>query len=92
MRVGRRKGKPDLTTVGVRFLAFEQWISEQRGVDVSPENISKINALLVARTKPPEVRLQILKESGLAEDSRIQDSIMLNNLDDWKSVHDQVTK
>ena len=92
MRVGRRKGKPDLTTVGVRFLAFEQWISEQRGVDVSPENISKINALLVARTKPPEVRLQILRESGLPENSPIQDSIMLNNLDDWKWVHDQVTK
>jgi hypothetical protein len=73
------------------YLAFEKWICEQPGVDVSPENIAKINGLLAARTKPPEVRQQILRESGLPEDSRIQDSIMLNNLDDWKSVHDQVT-
>jgi len=74
------------------YLSFEQWIREQPGVDVSPENISKINEILVTKTKPPEVRSQILKENGLPEESPIQDSIMLNNLDDWKSVHEQITK
>jgi hypothetical protein len=74
------------------YLAFERWICAQPGVDVSQENISKINAVITNRTKPPEARSTILKESGLPEDTQIKDSIMLNNLDDWKSVHDQVTK
>jgi hypothetical protein len=74
------------------YLAFEKWICEQPGVDVSPENISKINAVLVGRMKAPEDRLEILRESGLPEDTPIKDGIMINNLDDWKSVHDQVTK
>lgn len=72
------------------YLSFEKWICEQPGVDISPENISKINEVLVTKTKAPEVRTQILRESGLPEESPINDSIMLNNLDDWKSVHDQV--
>lgn len=74
------------------YLAFEKWISEQPGVDVSQENISKINALIVGRMKPPEARLEILRESGLPEGTPIKDGVMLNNLDDWKSVHDQVTQ
>jgi len=61
-------------------------------VDVSQENISKINALIVGRMKPPEARLEILRESGLPEGTPIKDGVMLNNLDDWKSVHDQVTQ
>lgn len=74
------------------YLGFEKWIREQPGVDVSPENISKINALIVGRMKSPEARIEILRESGLPEDTPINDGIMLNNLDDWKSIHDQVTK
>ncbi|MDB6057671.1 MAG: hypothetical protein JWO95_1515 [Verrucomicrobiales bacterium] len=74
------------------YLAFEQWIREQPGVDVSRENILRTNEVLVGRMKAPEARLEILRESGLPEDTPIKDGIMLNNLDDWKSVHDQVTK
>jgi hypothetical protein len=73
------------------YLAFERWIGEQPGVDLSPENISKINADVVSRKKTPEARKQLLQESGLAEDVPIEDSIMLNNLDDWRSIHDQLT-
>lgn len=74
------------------YLAFERWICEQPGVDVSPANISRINGILVGRAKAPEARIQILRESGLPEDTQITDGIMLNNLDDWKSVHRQITK
>jgi hypothetical protein len=73
------------------YLAFEKWICEQPGVDVSQANISKINAIVVGRMKAPESRIQILRESGLPEDVQIHDGIMLNNLDDWKSVHAQLT-
>jgi len=73
------------------YLSFEKWICEQPGVDVSPANISKINETLVSKMKTPEARKQILRENGLPEDVQIKDGIMLNNLDDWKSVHDQIT-
>ncbi len=73
------------------YLSFEQWICEQPGVDVSQANISKINEIVTGKTKAPEARIQILRASGLSEDIQIKDAIMLNNLDDWKSVHDQIT-
>jgi hypothetical protein len=74
------------------YLAFEKWIREQPGVNLSPENISKINALIVGRLKSEEARLEVLRASGLPDDTPIKDGIMINNLDDWKAVHDQVTK
>ncbi|CAN5691080.1 hypothetical protein BH09VER1_BH09VER1_04060 [soil metagenome] len=74
------------------YLAFEQWIREQPGVDISPKNIAKINEAIVKGKKVPEARLQILKECGLPEDTPLEDGIMLNNLDDWRSVHEQVKR
>lgn len=74
------------------YLAFEQWIREQPGVDISPENIAKINEAIVRGKKVPEARLQILQECGLPEDTPLEDGIMLNNLDDWRAVHERVTR
>lgn len=74
------------------YPSFEQWICRQPGVDVSRENISRINEALVSKTKAPEARIQILRASGLPEDSQVKDGIMLNNLDDWKSAHNQITR
>ncbi len=73
------------------YLSFEKWICEQPGVDVSRENITKINKIVEGKTKGSEARIQILRESGLSEDIQITDGIMLNNLDDWKAIHDQIT-
>lgn len=72
------------------YLAFERWIRDQPGVNVSPADISKINAIIVARVKAPEARREILRENGLPETTQIIDGIMLNNLDDWRLVHDQL--
>ncbi|HVV01057.1 MAG TPA: DUF5069 domain-containing protein [Verrucomicrobiae bacterium] len=74
------------------YPSFEKWICEQPGVDISRENISKINQTLVSRVKAAEARSQVLRENGMPEDSEIKDGIMINNLDDWKAVHDQVTR
>jgi hypothetical protein len=74
------------------YLAFEQWIREQPGADLSPENIAKINETIANRTKPAEARLEILREIGLPEDTPIENSIMLNNLDDWNAAHDRIVK
>jgi hypothetical protein len=72
------------------YLAFEKWVREQPKVDVSEANIAKINAIIETKTKSPEARSEILKENGLPEDSPVESSMMLNNLDDWKSIHAQV--
>lgn len=74
------------------YLAFEAWICEQPGVDVSKDNILRTNEIVELRKKAPASRLKMLKENGLAEDSPIESSIMLNNLDDWRSVHEQVVQ
>jgi hypothetical protein len=74
------------------YLAFEKWVCAQPNVDISQSNISKINDVLERRAKTPDVRIQMLKENGLPENSPIESAIMLNNLDDWKSIHDQITK
>jgi hypothetical protein len=74
------------------YPSFERWICMQPGVNVSQENISRINGIVAGRTKADEVRMQILRESGLPEDTQIKNAIMLNNLDDWRAVHEQITK
>ena len=74
------------------YLAFEKWVCEHPRADISAENISKINQAIENRTKSPEVRTRMLRENGLPEDSPIESSMMLNNLDDWKSIHAQVTE
>jgi hypothetical protein len=74
------------------YLAFEKWIREQPDVNISPENIAKINVLIMDRKKSEEARLEVLRASGLPDDTPINDGIMINNLDDWKAVHNQVTK
>ena len=74
------------------YLAFEKWVCEQSNVDVSAANISKINEAIETRTKSPEIRMKMLKELGLPQNSSVESSVMLNNLDDWKAIHDQVTE
>jgi hypothetical protein len=74
------------------YLAFEKWVCAQPEVDVSETNISKINELIENRTKSAEARMMICKENGLPENFPIENAIMLNNLDDWKSMHDQIAK
>jgi len=72
------------------YLQFEAWVRSQTGADLSPENIAKVNAVVVERKKGPESRSELLEEKGLPPDSPIEDSIMLNNLDDWRSLYSEV--
>ena len=71
---------------------FERWVREQPGVNLAPENLSKINAAIVGKEKSVEARRQILEETGLPDKTPIKDGVMLNNLDDWNSVHGQVSR
>ncbi len=77
------KGRPT-------YLEFEQWIRQQEGVDVSPANLEALNQQIVERRKSDSSRRKMLAENGLPDDSDISDSIMLNNLDDWRAIHGQL--
>jgi len=72
------------------YPAFEQWLREQPGVNITPANIQNINDAIVGRMKSAEAKREVLSASGLPEDTPISDGIMLNNLDDWKAVHGQI--
>lgn len=69
------------------YLAFEKWIEDHPDSDTSPGNIEKVNAVVVERKKAPESRAKMLAENGLPDDAPIFDSIMLNNLDDWREIY-----
>lgn len=73
------------------YLEFEAWIQSQDGVDLSPENIDKVNRIVVERKKGENSREKMLAENGLPKHSPIADSVMLNNLDDWREIHAQLT-
>ena len=63
------------------YLQFEDWIRSQARVDLSPENVARVNVIVVERQKAGESRARMLKELGLPEDCGISDSIMMNNLE-----------
>ena len=71
---------------------FEDWLKKQDGIDLSPENIARVNRLVIERKKGDASRRKMLAENGLPEDAPIADSIMLNNLDDWRSLHEFVSQ
>ncbi|MBP9223117.1 MAG: DUF5069 domain-containing protein [Verrucomicrobiales bacterium] len=74
------------------YLQFENWIRDREEADISPENIERVNAIVVSRQKSGDSRKRMLEENGLSEDCGIADSIMLNNLDDWREIHQSVTE
>lgn len=69
------------------YVAFESWIRRQPGVDLSAENIARVNWAIVERKKSAEARQTVLSENGLSQDTPIEDGVMINNLDDWRAVH-----
>lgn len=74
------------------YLEFEQWIREQPAVDLSPANIERVNEIVVRRKKSNSSRQAILASVGLPDDGSVTDSILLNALDDWQSVHRELTE
>lgn len=73
------------------YLAFEAWIRRQPNVDITPANIDLINQHITQREKSDSSRRAILLANGLPDDGSIRDSILLNALDDWQSVHAELT-
>ena len=74
------------------YLQFEDWIRTRDEADLSPENIARVNTIVVERKKAGESRKRMLEENGLSEECDITDSIMMNNLDDWREIHGAVVE
>ncbi len=76
-----------IKTVRPSYLQFESWIKSQPNVDLSAENIVRINEMVRERKKGDDARRKLLAENGLPDDGTIINSIMLNNLDDWREIY-----
>ena len=72
------------------YLEFENWIQSQPGVDLSASNVAQVNQIVVERKKADSSRKKMLDALGLEDDGSILDSMMLNNLDDWRGIHEQL--
>lgn len=72
------------------YLEFEKWIVTQPDVDLSAANIDRVNQIVVERKKADASRKKILDSLGLDDDGFILDSMTLNDLDDWRSIHKQL--
>lgn len=79
-----------LVTHRPSYLAFEAWLQAQPEANLAADTIARVNRIVVERKKGSDSRRKMLAENGLPEDAPIEDSIMLNNLDDWRALHEQV--
>jgi hypothetical protein len=78
-----------VTTKLPTYLECEAWV-RAHAKNLDPESIRKHNAL-VHRDKPPLMAKAQRAFVGLADES-VLDATLLNDLDDWQTVHALVTK
>ena len=72
---------------------FEAWIKSQPGAKLDKESIDKLNNAVRGYNHDDETRKSILGASGIADDAKApRDAVNLNNLDDWKEIHEAVLK
>jgi hypothetical protein len=69
---------------------FEAWVLEQSGGSLDAAAVEKLNAAIIGYNHADDVRTSILAASGIPDEGKILDAVMLNNLDDWKSFHKEV--
>lgn len=90
LKVDPEAAREFILTAKPDYPRFEQWIREQPGVDLSPENIARLNADIESREKSDESRADILERCGLPNDGVLRGSTILNDLDDWRELHSQL--
>ena len=72
---------------------FEAWIKSQTGVKLDKESVDKLNRAIRGYNHGDETRQSILGASGIADDAKApRDAVNLNNLDDWKEIHEAALK
>ena len=72
---------------------FESWIKSQPGVKLDPDSINKLNSAIRGYNHDDDTRKSILSANNIADDGKApKDAINLNNLDDWKEIHQAALK
>ena len=72
---------------------FEAWIKSQPGVKLDKESVDKLNSAIRGYNHDDETRKSILGANGVPDDARApRDAVNLNNLDDWKEIHEAALK
>ena len=72
---------------------FEAWIKSQPGVKLDKESIDKLNSAIRGYNHDDETRKSVLGASGIPDDAKApRDAVNLNNLDDWKEIHEATLK
>jgi hypothetical protein len=72
---------------------FEAWIKSQPGVKLGKESVDKLNSAIRGYNHDDETRKSILGASGIPDDAKApREGVNLNNLDDWKEIHEAVLK
>ena len=72
------------------YSEFEAWVLAQSGGSLDAAAVAKLNADITGYNHADEVRTAILEANGIADEGKIRDAIMLNNLDDWHTFHQEV--
>src|SRR5262249_45069255 len=71
---------------------FEAWV-KKTGSKVDRGSIEKLNAAVRGYNHDDATRKAILSANGLPDDAHApKDAVNLNNLDDWKELHDALWK
>jgi hypothetical protein len=71
---------------------FEAWV-KKNGTHVDKASIEKLNSAIKGYMHDDGTRKSILSANGLPDDgSACKDAVNLNNLDDWKEIHEAQLK
>ena len=73
------------------YIAFENWVKEQRGGSVPQEDVDASNAAIRGYNHDDDTRTSILSAAGLGDDGATLDAVNLNNLDDWTELHNALS-
>ena len=74
------------------YVQFEQWVQQQRGGSIPASEIEASNQAILAYQHSDEDRREILEAAGLPDTRTITDAVSLNNLDDWTTFHQALTR
>lgn len=66
---------------------LEAWILEKKGGSLDAGQVKDLNQSIVDYHHAPDVRKEILEESGIEDTDQVPDAVNLNNLDDWASFY-----
>ena len=72
---------------------FEAWIKSQPNVKLDQGSVDKLNSAIRGYNHDDGTRKSILEANSIPDDAKApRDAVNLNNLDDWKELHDAALK